>query len=44
MEGIILLVLLVIGGIIALAVWLITRAIGARESISELHRRLGSLV
>ena len=43
MEGIILLVLLVIGGIIALAIWLIARTIGARESIGELRRRLGSL-
>jgi uncharacterized membrane protein len=43
MEGVILLVLLVIGGIIALAIWLIARAIGAKESISELRRRLGSL-
>jgi type II secretory pathway pseudopilin PulG len=43
MEGIILLVLLIIGGIIALAVWLIARAVGAKQSIDELQRRLGSI-
>ena len=43
MEGIILLVLLLIGGPVALVVWLIARAVGARQSIDELRRRLGSL-
>jgi uncharacterized membrane protein len=43
MEGIILFVLLLIGGIIALAVWLIARAVGAKQSIEELHHRLGSV-
>jgi hypothetical protein len=43
MEGIILSVLLLIGGIIALAVWLIARAVGAKQSIEELKRRLGSI-
>jgi hypothetical protein len=43
MEGIILFVLLLIGGIITLAVWLIARAVGARQSIEELQRRLGSV-
>jgi hypothetical protein len=41
MEGIILFVLLLIGGVIALAVWLIARAVGARQSTDELKRRLG---
>ena len=37
------LVLLVIGTPIALGVWLIVRAVGARQSIEELRRRVGSL-
>ena len=43
MEGIILFVLLLIGGTVALVVWLVARAIGARQSIDELRRRLGSV-
>jgi len=43
MEGYILLVLVVIGVPIALAIWLIARAVGARQSLEELGRRLGSL-
>jgi hypothetical protein len=43
MEGIVLLVLLLIGGAVALVVWLIARAIGARQSIDDLQRRLGSV-
>ena len=43
MEGIILLVLLLIGGTVALVVWLIARAVGASQSIDELRRRLGSV-
>ena len=43
MEGAILILLLVIGGVIALAVWLVARAVGARESIEELRRRLAAL-
>ena len=41
MEGIILFVLLLIGGGIALAIWVIVRAVSARQSIDELQRRLG---
>ena len=43
MEGYIILVLLLIGAPIALGIWLIVRAVGARQSIDELRRRLGSL-
>jgi hypothetical protein len=43
MEGYIILVLLLIGAPIALTIWLIVRAVGARQSIDELRRRLGSL-
>ena len=43
MEGYIILILLLIGAPIALAIWLIVRAVGARQSIDELRRRLGSL-
>ena len=43
MEGTILILLLVIGGVVGLAVWLVARAVGARESIEELRRRLASL-
>ncbi len=43
MEGIILLVLLIIGGAIALVVWLIARAIGAKQGLDELRQRLGSV-
>jgi hypothetical protein len=43
MEGYIILVLLLIGAPIAAGIWLIARAIGARQSIDELRRRLSSL-
>ena len=43
MEGYIILVLLLIGIPIVAGIWLIVRAIGARQSIDELRRRLGSL-
>ena len=43
MEGYILLVLVLIGAPIALVIWLIARAVGARQSLDELSRRLGSL-
>ncbi len=43
MEGYIILVLLLIGAPIALLVWLIARAVVARQSIDELRRRLGAL-
>jgi uncharacterized membrane protein len=43
MEGYILLVLLLIAAPIALAIWLIARAVGANRSLDELRRRLGSL-
>src|ERR1039457_2406871 len=43
MEGYIILVLLLIGAPIAAGIWLIARAIGARQSIDELRTRLRSL-
>ena len=43
MEGYIILVLLLIGAPLAAGIWLIVRAIGAREGIDELRRRLSSL-
>ena len=43
MEGIVLFILLLIGGAIVLTVWLIARAIGARQSIDQLTGRLRSL-
>ena len=43
MEGYVILILLLIGAPIALAVWLIARAVVARQSIDELRRRLGAL-
>jgi hypothetical protein len=43
MEGYIILVLLLIGAPIALLVWLIARAVVARQGIDELRRRLGAL-
>src|ERR1035437_8772962 len=43
MEGYIILVLLLIGAPVAAGIWLIARAIGARQSIDELRRRLSSL-
>lgn len=43
MEGYIFLILLLIGAPIVLAIWLIVRAVGARQGIEELRRRLGLL-
>ena len=43
MEGYVFLILLFIGAPIALVVWLIARAIGTRQSLEEIQRRLGSL-
>jgi uncharacterized membrane protein len=43
MEGYMFLVLLVVATPIVLGVWLIARAVGARQSIEELRRRVGSL-
>src|ERR1039458_619850 len=42
MEGYMFLVLLVVAAPIVLGVWLIVRAVGARQSIEELRRRVGS--
>jgi uncharacterized membrane protein len=43
MEGYIILVLLLIGAPIVAGIWLIVRAVGARQSIDDLSRRLGTL-
>jgi uncharacterized membrane protein len=43
MEGYMFLVLLLVATPIVLGVWLIVRAVGARQSIEELRRRVGSL-
>ncbi len=43
MEGYIILVLLLIGAPIGVGIWLIVRAVGARQSIEELRARLRSL-
>jgi hypothetical protein len=43
MEGYVILILLLIGAPIAAGIWLIVRAIGARQSIDELRGRIRSL-
>ena len=43
MEGYVILILLIIGAPIAAGIWLIVRAIGARQNIDELRGRIRSL-
>lgn len=43
MEGYVFLILLLIGAPIVLAVWLIARAVGARQDLNDLRQRLGAV-